>query len=222
MAERDRLARALRAFLSRVPLTEGVAPPIAMLEIPPPEGRLRWNLVLAERMLTRKWTLSLGLVAVLVALDLATKSWALQALAGGRGREILGGLVPLTLAFNRGAAFSLTIGEDPRWIFVPITMGAVVFLVYMIHQAAPGDRLRIYSASLVLAGALGNLYDRVRWDRGVVDFIGPINLGFTLFPIFNVADMAITCGAILLGISFWKEDRELRRAEAGLEPGQAS
>jgi len=158
------------------------------------------GLVSAERMLTRKWILALGLVA------------------GGRGREILGGLVPLTLAFNRGAAFSLTIGDDPRWIFVPITIGAVVFLLYLIHQAEPGDRLRVYAASLVLAGALGNLYDRVRWDRGVVDFIGPINLGFTLFPIFNVADMAITCGAILLGISFWKEDRELRRSGGEPEP----
>jgi len=213
MAARDRMERAIPA--------QGVAPPIAMVEISPPEGRLRWDLVLAEHMLTRKWTLALGLVAVLVTLDLLTKSWALQALAGGRGREILGGLVPLTLAFNRGAAFSLTIGEDPRWIFVPITIGAVVFLVYMIHQAAPGDRLRVYSASLVLAGALGNLYDRIRWDRGVVDFIGPINLGFTLFPIFNVADMAITCGAILLGISFWKEDRELRRAGGEPDPDRA-
>jgi len=172
-------------------------------------------------MLTRKWIPALGLVAVLVTLDLVTKAWALQALAGGRGREILGGLVPLTLAFNRGAAFSLTIGDDPRWIFVPITIGAVIFLLYLIHKAEPRDRLRVYAASLVLAGALGNLYDRVRWDRGVVDFIGPINLGFTLFPIFNVADMAITCGAILLGISFWMEDRELRRMGGEPEPGQA-
>jgi len=199
----------------------GVAPRIVIVEIPRPEGRLRMGLVSAECMLTRKWILALGLVAVLVTLDLMTKSWALQALAGGRGREILGGLVPLTLAFNRGAAFSLTIGEDPRWIFVPITIGAVVFLLYLIRQAEPADRLRVYSASMVLAGALGNLYDRVRWDRGVVDFIGPINLGFTLFPIFNVADMAITCGAILLGISFWREERELRRTGGESESDQA-
>jgi signal peptidase II len=59
---------------------------------------------------------------------------------------------------------------------------------------------------------VGNLYDRVRWNRGVVDFLGPIDLGFWDFPIFNVADMAITCGAVLLAISFWFEEQEERRA----------
>jgi signal peptidase II len=58
---------------------------------------------------------------------------------------------------------------------------------------------------------VGNLYDRVRWNRGVVDFLGPIDLGFWDFPIFNVADMAITCGAVLLAISFWFEEQEERR-----------
>ncbi|HIF38341.1 MAG TPA: signal peptidase II [Gemmatimonadetes bacterium] len=56
---------------------------------------------------------------------------------------------------------------------------------------------------------MGNLYDRIRWTRGVVDFIGPVDLGFMLWPIFNVADMAISCGAFLLAISFWKEENEL-------------
>jgi signal peptidase II len=61
---------------------------------------------------------------------------------------------------------------------------------------------------------VGNLYDRVRWDRGVVDFLGPVDLGLWHFPIFNVADMAITSGAVLLAISFWVEEREDRAREA--------
>jgi signal peptidase II len=152
------------------------------------------------------------IVAVIVIADLATKAWALRALADGRQLEWFGGLVPLTLAFNTGAAFGLSIGDDPRWIFVPITLAAVLFLTILIVQAGPGDRLRTVSASLVLGGALGNLYDRVRWDRGVVDFIGPIDLGFMHWPIFNVADMAITVGAILLAIAFWGEERRARAA----------
>ena len=64
----------------------------------------------------------------------------------------------------------------------------------------------------MIAGALGNLIDRVRWDRGVVDFIGPIDLGITHWPIFNVADMAISCGAVMLALSFWQEERALKRA----------
>ena len=64
----------------------------------------------------------------------------------------------------------------------------------------------------MVSGALGNLYDRVRWDRGVVDFLGPVDLGFWDFPIFNVADMAITCGAILLAISFYLEEKAMQTA----------
>ncbi len=165
----------------------------------------------------RKVWISGVLVLGLVALDLATKAWALRALAGGRQLDPIAGFVPLTLAFNRGAAFGLTIGDDPRWVFIPITVFAAGFLLVLLKQAAERDHLRIVSASLVLAGALGNLYDRLRWDRGVVDFLGPIDLGFMHWPIFNVADMAITTGAILLAISFWKEEQQEKRAESGPE-----
>jgi signal peptidase II len=79
-------------------------------------------------------------------------------------------------------------------------------------KTEPGDRFRLFALSLVLAGAFGNLIDRVRWDRGVVDFIGPINLGFMDWPIFNVADMAISCGAVALAISFWMEESRLEEA----------
>lgn len=160
----------------------------------------------------RKVAVLLTVLGVVLALDVVTKRWALEALAGGNRMELFGGLLPLTLAFNRGAAFGLTIGDDPRWFFIPVTLVAIVLLVILVVQAARDDHLRILSASLVLAGALGNLVDRVRWDRGVVDFLGPVNLGFTHFPIFNVADIAITCGAFALALSFWLEERELARA----------
>ena len=149
----------------------------------------------------------------IMALDLVTKRWALEALAGQRG-EVLGGLVPLTLAFNKGAAFGLRIGEDSRWFFVPVTILALVLLAVLFREAARKDLLRIVSISFVVSGALGNLYDRVRWSRGVVDFIGPIDLGFWDFPIFNVADMAITCGAVLLALSFWMEENGVAAKEA--------
>jgi signal peptidase II len=147
---------------------------------------------------------------ILVA-DLVTKSWALRALEG-QPSELFGGLIPLTLAFNRGAAFGIRLGDDSRWFFIPVTLIALVLLAVLFKQASQRDILRITSISLVVAGAAGNLYDRVRWSQGVVDFIGPINLGFWDFPIFNVADSAITCGAILLAISFWLEERAHERA----------
>ena len=155
-------------------------------------------------------------VPFIVALDLVTKRWALEALALERG-ELFGGLMPLTLAFNKGAAFGMRIGEDSRWFFVPVTIIALILLGVLYRQAVERDFLRITSISFVVAGALGNLYDRVRWDRGVVDFLGPVDLGLWNFPIFNVADIAITCGAILLAVSFWLEEQQERTATAEAE-----
>jgi signal peptidase II len=162
----------------------------------------------------RNKLLVLGILFPLImALDIATKRWAMSALAMGR-LELFGGLVPLTLAFNRGAAFGIGIGEDSRWFFVPITIVALALLWVLFRQAAENDHLRVVSLSLVVCGAVGNLYDRVRWERGVVDFIGPINLGFTDFPIFNIADISISCGAVALAVSFWQEERREREAAA--------
>ncbi len=145
--------------------------------------------------------------------DILTKRWALASLADASWPDFLGGYVPLTLAFNRGAAFGISIGDDPRWVFIPIALLALGLMVVLMVRARDNDYARTISLSLVIAGALGNLIDRVRWDRGVVDFIGPIDLGFMNWPIFNVADMAISCGAVLLAISFWLEERSLKRAE---------
>jgi signal peptidase II len=116
----------------------------------------------------------------------------------------------------------MRIGEDSRWFFIPVTILALILLAVLYKQAEQRDYLRITSISLVVSGAIGNLYDRVRWDRGVVDFLGPVDLIFWDFPIFNVADMAITCGAILLAISFWIEEQQERaREEVGGAAGNA-
>ena len=149
----------------------------------------------------------------IIVLDVFTKRWALLSLAG-RPSELFGGLVPLTLAFNKGAAFGISVGDDSRWFFVPVTIVALVILGMLLRQAGRHDYLRIVSLTLVVSGAVGNLYDRLRWSRGVVDFIGPIDLIFWDFPIFNVADMAISCGAVLLALSFWEEERREKAAEA--------
>ena len=76
----------------------------------------------------------------------------------------------------------------------------------MFLTAKPRDWNRLLAVQLVGAGAIGNLIDRVRWDRGVVDFIGPIQVGSVQWPIFNIADMAITMGAILLAYSLLREE----------------
>lgn len=169
--------------------------------------------------MTRKATILGTVFPVVMVLDWVTKRWALEALADQRQLEVLGGLVPLTLAFNKGAAFGLSVGDDSRWLFVPITIVALVLLASLYRQAEEHDLLRLGAIALVVSGAVGNLWDRVRWSRGVVDFIGPIDLGFRNFPIFNVADIAITCGAILLAISFWQEEKRERAVRRAQAPG---
>ena len=166
----------------------------------------------------RKLAMLGGLLPTILLADILTKRWALDVLAALPGwsmPDFMGGYVPLTLAFNTGAAFGISIGDDPRWFFIPVALLALGLMIVLMVRARGDDYVRTVSLSLVIAGALGNLIDRVRWDRGVVDFIGPVDLGFMHWPIFNVADMAISCGAVLLAVSFWMEERSLRTAQAG-------
>jgi len=161
----------------------------------------------------RKLTILGVLLPVILIADIVTKRWALATLEMGvPNTDIIGSYVPLTLAFNRGAAFGISIGDNPAWFFIPVALLALGLMIVLLIRSLDNDNTRIISLALVISGALGNLFDRIRWDRGVVDFIGPIDLGFTHWPIFNIADMAISCGAVLLAISFWQEERQLARA----------
>lgn len=169
----------------------------------------------------RKHLILPGVLAAVVAFDVFTKQWALAALPRGRSvllfEEWLGDKLPLTLAFNKGAAFSISVGEYSRWFFLILSVLALILLLQLYREARNDDTLRLTSLALVCAGAVGNLIDRVRWDRGVVDFLGPVDLGFMRWPIFNVADSAVTVGAILLVISLFLEERE-----AGRQPEPSS
>jgi signal peptidase II len=79
----------------------------------------------------------------------------------------------------------------------------------------------VVAIALVTGGALGNLVDRVRWARGVVDFID-VGLAGWRFWTFNVADIGVTCGAILLAIILWREDIALAKAAAAANAADQS
>ena len=106
--------------------------------------------------------------------------------------------------------------------FIPVTIIALILLGVLLIRTEPQDRFRLLALSLVFSGAFGNLIDRVRWNRGVVDFIGPINLGFMDWPIFNVADMAISCGAVALAISFWTEEQSVQKTGSEVPAGEVT
>ena len=110
----------------------------------------------------------------------------------------------LTLTYNPDAAMSLSLGSWSRVVFTVVAslMLVVLFRMYLLTRRE--DPWRAAALALIAAGALGNLLDRLRSARGVVDFID-IGLGNTRFWIFNVADLAVTSGAILLFILLWRE-----------------
>jgi len=144
---------------------------------------------------------------VVVILDVLTKTLAVTLLApSGIPREVLGNGVRLALVYNPGAAFGLYLGQYSRWIFLVLTAGALVVLWRLYRQTRPGDLPRVVAVTLVTSGALGNLIDRIRTDRGVVDFID-IGFGTSRWPTFNIADMAVSGGALLLAWVLWNEDK---------------
>ena len=104
----------------------------------------------------------------------------------------------LTLLYNRGAAFSFLSDAAgwQRWFFVAISLGASVLLIVWLRKLKPQQWVLAVALSLVLGGAVGNLIDRL-WLGYVIDFIQLYYKGF-YWPAFNVADSAISVGAVLL------------------------
>ncbi len=145
-------------------------------------------------------------IVVLVLADYITKAIAVATLSpSGVPQPVVGNVLRWTLVYNPGAAFGLSLGAYSRWIFLTLSIVALVILRRMYTQTVDGYVTRTLAISLVSAGALGNLIDRVRHEFGVVDFID-VGIGVSRWPTFNVADMAVSVGACLLAWVLWHED----------------
>ena len=144
-----------------------------------------------------RYALWLALAAVLIALDLWTKQLASQNLELYRPQVITSWL-NLTLAHNEGAAFSFLAGAGgwQRWFFTVVAVVVSVVLLVWLKRLPHHARLLPVALTLVLAGALGNMVDRIRQGY-VVDFID-IHFQGWHWPAFNVADSVIVTGVILL------------------------
>jgi signal peptidase II len=150
------------------------------------------------------------LVAVAV-LDAATKAAAVYHLAPPHiPHEVLGSAVRLTLAFNRGAVFGVDVGAWSRVLLIVVVLCVLGLLFRLYRETPPGASVRTLALGLLCGGAIGNLIDRLRWTRGVVDFID-VGVGNLRFWTFNVADSAVTIGAVLLAWVLFREEREERR-----------
>lgn len=160
------------------------------------------------------------LVIIVVVLDQITKAIAATSLMPrGIPHDVLGNGLRLTLVYNPGAAFGLHLGPYSRWIFMVLTLGALVILWQLYRQTPRGAWVRMAAVGLVTGGAIGNLIDRIRSPMGVVDFID-VGIGQARWPTFNVADMAVSVGAVMLALVLWLEDRAAAKlaAQAGTAP----
>jgi len=141
---------------------------------------------------------------VLLVGDWTTKQLAVARLAPPyRPHDVLGEVVRFTLAYNPGAAFSMSLGSASRWGFTLLALVALAALAAVYRAAANDDVLQAGAIGLISGGALGNLTDRLYTARGVVDFID-IGLGDRRFWTFNLADMGVTVGAVLLAWVLWR------------------
>ncbi|MRR49480.1 MAG: lipoprotein signal peptidase [Rhodocyclaceae bacterium] len=138
----------------------------------------------------------LGLAALIVLLDQASKLWVTSVLSLGEGFSVTG-FFDLVFVFNRGAAFSFLAGAGgwQKWFFVILALGVSAWLIVLLRRHG-AERLYAASLTLILGGALGNVIDRLRFDA-VVDFLSFHVAGY-YWPAFNVADSAITLGVALM------------------------
>lgn len=148
------------------------------------------------------------LSVVVFVIDQITKYWFDNNLSMYERILVVPDLLDWTLAYNTGAAFSFLAGASgwQRWLFTLIAVVVSVVLVVWLKRLKPDETWLAVGLALVLGGALGNLVDRVVFGH-VVDFILVHWQDRWRFPAFNIADSAITVGAVLLALDMFKSKK---------------
>lgn len=161
---------------------------------------------LAETVTGNKAVVFALIVLGVLVLDVSTKLLVQEHFHLYQQMDVIGEYVRLTFIYNPGAAFGIHLGAYSRQIFLMLSLVALAALIGMYWYTPATDRTRLVSISLICGGAIGNLVDRVRSASGVVDFID-VGVGTVRWPVFNIADMAVTAGAIVLALSLWNEEQ---------------
>lgn len=150
--------------------------------------------------MTPKLRAFLPAVLIGVALDQVTKSWVANALDYGEAVPVIAGLFDLTHVRNPGASFSLFFIADPtlRLVFFGgLSFVAIGVIIVFYRQLEAAMRMDALALGLILAGAIGNLIDRVRYGE-VIDFLRVHLTATYSWPDFNLADSFIVCGVLYL------------------------
>jgi signal peptidase II len=134
------------------------------------------------------------LVAIAIfALDALTKMLATSSLTRVQSVSVIPNIFHFTLVLNDGVAFGLL--KDKADIFIPVSLGAIAFIILYIRRSVFINAATTLALGLILGGSAGNLIDRIRFGY-VIDF-----LDFRIWPVFNIADSAISVGAGILILS---------------------
>ena len=137
---------------------------------------------------------SIVVCVCILILDQITKIAVQQWMALHLSYPLLGDVVQLTYIRNPGAAFGITFGG--RWLYLVLSIIACIVMIYYLVKLPSPERWGRYAMMIILGGAFGNLIDRALYGE-VTDFID-IGVGAYRWPVFNVADSAVTIGMILL------------------------
>ena len=152
----------------------------------------------------KRYRILLGAGVAAVVLDQLTKLWIMASIPLNGGVEVIPGLFDLVNIRNRGAAFGYLNRSDIEWqfwLFLAATAISAVVVFMLARSARRNETWLFVGLGMVLGGAAGNLIDRIRF-RAVVDFLD-FFVGQWHWPAFNVADIAICCGAGLVCLSLW-------------------
>ncbi|HSB12068.1 MAG TPA: signal peptidase II [Blastocatellia bacterium] len=139
--------------------------------------------------------------ALVMALDQFTKYWVSVKLREGDEIDVIRGFFKFSYTENPGIAFGMLNNGDVKWLLVSISVAAILVVAYYMRRTPVSNTLLLWSLSLLAAGISGNLIDRFRLGR-VIDFILIYYKDYQ-WPVFNIADTAITIGAALMAIELF-------------------
>lgn len=161
----------------------------------------------------KKTIIFLAIAGTVILLDQLTKHWIIATLRLHEGFAVVDGFFNIVHVRNPGAAFGFLAGASPVFrsvFFIAVTLVAILLIIHYLRQTlrqAGSEKLPlVFSLALILAGAVGNLIDRLRFGE-VVDFLD-LYVGSYHWPAFNVADASISIGAAVLAISLFAKRRE--------------
>ncbi|MGE4343616.1 MAG: signal peptidase II [Geoalkalibacter sp.] len=150
--------------------------------------------------------------AIIMALDQATKLYIDHSFRLYESVTVIENLFNITYVRNQGAAFGI-LSESAYRIpfFITVSLVAAVGILWYLSRLGADKKKAVFALSLIFAGALGNLIDRIRFGE-VIDFLD-VHWHQYHWPAFNMADSAITVGVALLLIDIWREERQQKNTK---------